>query len=196
MQENYAEQARRMREWMRREGYDARVIRLSDGRPALVPGETEDRSRQARWDAKNRVTVSCSAPVQVADAFREACEAEGYTPYAVLRRFIDAVIQEHRRVTAARASARPGGPPRSSARLGNGRGEWTGRGTAGTPRGRSPRPPWSGIETGKSPGLRKARPAPYDWQEDEELRKEAEAERQRLMRIVDRQLAGPSGKGA
>lgn len=160
MQESYAEQAEMLRRWMQRRGIEAHVTQIN-GITVLVPGPKLDRSRQARWDARNRLTLSCSVPGHMAQAFKEACEEEGYSTYAAIRRYVESVIREHRRVTGRRASARPGGPPRSSARLGYGRGEWQDSGTAGTPRGRSPRAPVQ-----RPSGLRKPEPRHYDWQED------------------------------
>lgn len=171
MTETLAEQAARMREWMRREGIEAHVEEI-DGRPVLVPGPKLDRSRQARWDREHRVTVSCSVPAQVAQEFHAACKAEGYTAYGVLRRYVQVIVREHRRITGRRATARPGGPPRSSARPAGVGGQGSveplpaveGRGQVepgpGAPRGRSPRALWSRP-------LKKPEPRrPYDWEQD------------------------------
>lgn len=149
--EEYAEKSQKMVAWMAKEGIEAHVERLPDGRQVIALGPKQDRSRQARWDANHLITMSCRVPVETAEVFRQACQREGSTPYAVLREFVEVIVKEECRVRPARASARPGGPPRSSAWRSVG-GAGSERGDApGSPRGRSPRPSWS---------------MPYDWEKE------------------------------
>lgn len=46
------------------------------------------RQRQARWDARNLVTVSTHVDREAAQAFRKACSAAGATPYSTLRKYV------------------------------------------------------------------------------------------------------------
>lgn len=169
MQETYAEQARKMQEWMIKEGIEAHVERLPDGRAVIIPGPKLDRTRQALWDAKNLITVSCRVPVETAETFRQACKREGETPYSVLREFVEVIVKEERRTGSARLLARPGGPPPGVAGSPSGRPLRSAPRTitchAGSPRGRSPRAPWS-MPSGQA-GRRKPEPAqPYDWEKE------------------------------
>ena len=166
MQENYAEQARKMQEWMIQEGIEAHVERLPDGRAVIIPGPKLDRTRQALWDAKHMITMSCRVPITTAEAFREACQREGSSPYAVLREFIEVRVKEERRTGAARPLARPGGPPPGGGGSLSGRPLRSPHRTrayhAAAPGGRSPRAPWS-MPFGTAE-RRKAEV--YDWEKE------------------------------
>ena len=46
------------------------------------------RKRQARWDARNLVTVSTHVTREQAAQFRRACSKLGACPYSVLREYV------------------------------------------------------------------------------------------------------------
>ena len=46
------------------------------------------RLKQARWDARNLVTVSTHVTREEAAQFRRACSKLGATPYSTLRKFV------------------------------------------------------------------------------------------------------------
>lgn len=46
------------------------------------------RKRQARWDARNLVTVSTHVTREQAAQFRRACSGLGACPYSVLQKFV------------------------------------------------------------------------------------------------------------
>ena len=46
------------------------------------------RKRQARWDARNLITVSTHVTREQAAQFRRACSSIGASPYSVLQKFV------------------------------------------------------------------------------------------------------------
>ena len=71
--------------------------------PVRLGGDFLSRDRQKRWDAEHLGTVSCKLPLSKYQALRRACDAQGTSLYALVRRLVLEWLDKH------------GGPPAAPA---------------------------------------------------------------------------------
>lgn len=59
-----------------------------------MPSEAQKRARD-KWDATNMTLVSCKMRRDLADDFKSVAKANGTTPSALIRGWIDAYMQKN-----------------------------------------------------------------------------------------------------
>ena len=67
---------------------DGRTAVFRGPRPANPPGKYP-RSPQERWDSQNLASLGTRVRVETARAFLAYCQAQGLTPYAALKQFVE-----------------------------------------------------------------------------------------------------------
>lgn len=71
-----------------------------------MPSEAQKRARD-KWDATNMTLVSCKMRRDLADEFKSAAKANGTTPGALIRGWIDGYMQKNKPVEQSAGNFEP-----------------------------------------------------------------------------------------
>lgn len=71
-----------------------------------MPSESQKRARD-KWDATNMTLVSCKMRRDLADEFKSAAKANGTTPSALIRGWIDGYMQKNKPVEQSAGNFEP-----------------------------------------------------------------------------------------